>query len=329
MAEATSNPTPLSRQVHIYALHDLDGRLRYVGKTVFKLTKRLREHVCEAKRGRRCRRSFWIRQQMRLGHAIGIELLETIAPDADWQSREQHWIKTLRAQGYDLTNLTDGGEGLHGHRFSAEHRAKIGAKSSGRKKLPEELKKLSLANRGRKVSPEARAKISAAHKGRKLSHEHKAKIAAKSLGRHPRKESILKMSRSHKGSICPDHVRDMVSKRFRGKKKSSEHRKAISQAKMRPVFKLDLEGRITEKFESVIDAASSLGVYHYAIVAALQWPGRSCKGFKWMYCDQLPEPKLWGNLPAYEPRKRGRPSGSKTRFAEAGHPADFRQSSNV
>lgn len=146
MAESTS--TPDQRPVKIYALHDCNGRIRYVGKTVYKLARRIMQHRNEANRGHHCKRCNWIRKELAANRIIGIELLELVT-DGSWEQREQHWIATMRGRGYNLTNLTDGGEGLHGFTFSAEHRAKIGAKSRGRKKSAAELEKMSIAMRGR------------------------------------------------------------------------------------------------------------------------------------------------------------------------------------
>jgi hypothetical protein len=53
--------------------------------------------------------------------AATVLLLEIVPPAGDWAARERAWI-----QRHDnLLNLTEGGEGLAGHSFSADHRKRI------------------------------------------------------------------------------------------------------------------------------------------------------------------------------------------------------------
>jgi len=74
-----------------------------------------------------------------------------------------------------------------GKQHSAETKAKIGAKSVGRKHMV-----------GNCPSEETRAKISDSLKGRKLSDEHKVKIAAGNMGRRHSDETKAKMAAARK-----------------------------------------------------------------------------------------------------------------------------------
>jgi hypothetical protein len=65
-----------------------------------------------------------------------------------------------------LTNLTNGGEGLSGHIFTEEHKAKIAAAHKGRVVSEETRAKLSKARRGKRASTETRKKLSALRKGK-------------------------------------------------------------------------------------------------------------------------------------------------------------------
>jgi hypothetical protein len=105
----------IGRATLIYALSDECSRIRYVGKTVHSLGKRLGQHRRASRRGE-LPVNRWMRK-----HDVSIGLLETVGPDQDWASRERHWIE----QFSNLLNLTKGGEGLAGHTFSAAHKAKI------------------------------------------------------------------------------------------------------------------------------------------------------------------------------------------------------------
>ena len=73
---------------------------------------------------------------------------------------EIKWIRVLRENGYELTNLTDGGEGLSGLVFSPEHCAKIAAANKGDNSARGFMNK--------KHSPESCAKISASKQGKPM-----------------------------------------------------------------------------------------------------------------------------------------------------------------
>jgi hypothetical protein len=117
----------IGRITAIYALCEPDNAPRYVGKTVRYLHERHKQHIYDAQRRARLPVHRWIAKRIREQKPLVIRLLEYVRPSDDWTARERHWIETLRASGCDLLNLTKGGEGLPGHRFTAEHRAKIAA----------------------------------------------------------------------------------------------------------------------------------------------------------------------------------------------------------
>ena len=105
-------------------------------------------------------------------------------------------IKCFRALGYDMCNLTDGGEGASGHKQSEETIAKrvskIKGKPSGRK--------------GLKLTAGHCANLSAAKKGKPLSADHIAKLSAVRKGkpsplkgRSQSPETLAKLSAVRKG----------------------------------------------------------------------------------------------------------------------------------
>ena len=112
--------------------------------------------------------------------------------------------------GHSLSNLTNGGEGSEGFRFSAEQKKHFSelrkGKPSGRegKHCSEEHKrKIKLANTGRKQSDEARKHLSEAMRGRKAWNKglpctdqmlkHLRNLAQASRGKKKSVESIQKM----------------------------------------------------------------------------------------------------------------------------------------
>lgn len=107
-----------------------------------------------------------------------------------------------------LTNLTDGGDGLAGHKFSKEHCRRIGEaqrgvpKGKGYKLGPqseEHRRKLSEVRRGKKASATTKAKMSIAHSGRTHTEETLAKMrqsAAPRKGKPRSTSTIAKIKRA-------------------------------------------------------------------------------------------------------------------------------------
>jgi hypothetical protein len=109
---------------------------------------------------------------------------------------EQWWIRWGRLRGWSLTNLTDGGEGLGGHIFTEDHKAKVGA-----------------AHRGKTLSAEARAKISVSMQGRIVSIEECEKRRLRATGRKHSIETCRKISAIHKGKTVSPEARQKVSEK--------------------------------------------------------------------------------------------------------------------
>jgi hypothetical protein len=97
------------REVVIYGLVDPrdPDRVRYVGKTVMRLSYRLHVHVYYARKGKQSHRDYWIRQLLSDGvEPIAIVLERTT--DDRWEEEERRWIASFD----DLTNLAAGGNGV-------------------------------------------------------------------------------------------------------------------------------------------------------------------------------------------------------------------------
>lgn len=114
--------------VSIYALCEYPGDVpRYVGKTNGYICDRHKEHIYTAKKPSHLPVRRWLRKQIETGAVLTIKHLEFVPPGGPWAERESYWINRLRSEGFNLLNLTDGGEGLPGHVFSDAHRAAISA----------------------------------------------------------------------------------------------------------------------------------------------------------------------------------------------------------
>jgi hypothetical protein len=102
----------------------------------------------------------------------------------------------------DLSNKTNGGDGVSGLIMSDEAKQKMSAKAKGRpgvksmlgrKHSDETRKKMSFAHKGKKKSLEHSVKVGLAHKGRKLSDDHKAKMSKAKQG--------ISLSEAHRAKL--------------------------------------------------------------------------------------------------------------------------------
>lgn len=197
------------KPTHIYRLIDpRTSRARYIGKTIQKPSDRLAAHIRSAKRGTDSYRDRWIRVLLKNNLKPIIEIIETVTDN--WAEREKYWICHYRSMGYKLTNVTDGGEGLAGHKFSKKHRARIAAAQIGNKrglghKFPpefgEQIRERMLKNNPMKdhdFSEEHRRKLGEAHRGLKKSEETKEKIRKSTIKRNKDPEYIKKLSEATK-----------------------------------------------------------------------------------------------------------------------------------
>ena len=214
----------------IYGLVDpRTDAVRYIGKTKNGL-KRPRMHGLPSRLKKdKTYKANWIREILTLGLTYTIRVLEEV-PIADLCSAEQTWITFGLEAGWPLTNLTRGGEGLHGHVFTAEHRAKI-----------------SMANRGRKLTEAHRKAISVQARGRKLTPEQRLKFT--NLGRTASAETRALIGQAHRGKIL-----------------SAAARAKVSAANSRPI--LDLTTGVM--YSSATRAAQDLGLCYRSVIRVLR-----------------------------------------------------------
>jgi hypothetical protein len=178
----------------VYALCDPDTEeIRYIGKTMTSVARRLTGHRDCMRKGRQTHLYNWMRSLSR--DPVGRVLEED--PE-DLVEAEIRWIAWGRSQGLRLTNLTDGGEGVPGRICSDATRAKISAANKGRKFPPEFGQRHSEAIRGSVVPQERRDRISLSLKGRSISSEHRDRIGQSKKGHSVSDETRMKISQTLK-----------------------------------------------------------------------------------------------------------------------------------
>ena len=120
---------------------------------------------------------------------------------------ERIYIKQLREQGYQLTNMTDGGDGTSGYSHKADARAKIGNSHRGKitsdyaRKISSKTHKGNTYRKGATHTEEAKEKNRQAHLGIKQSKETIEKRVEK-LTKPRKSKSGITMVYWYKSSNC-------------------------------------------------------------------------------------------------------------------------------
>jgi len=168
-----------------------------------------------------------------------------------------------RNKGYNLTN---GGNGALGYKFSKEQRQKISENNKGIKNPMYGRRGINnpLYGRtgeksptfGRHHTEETKQKMSLLKKGKSLSDEHKSKLSEVGKGRKHTQEAKNKISKSHLGKNNPA---------------------------ARKVVQLDLDGNFIAFYETGKEAQDNTGIHFSNILGCCRRRQKTAGGFKWMY----------------------------------------------
>lgn len=143
----------MEKPVNIYTLRDpITNEIRYIGKTSQSLDKRLCSHCTDFNLNRNVSyKNSWIKRLKTQNKRPIIELLD-IVNEEDWQFWEKYWISQFKTWGFNLTNMTlggdgcNGGSGCRGYKHTLEAKKKIGIANS-RPKSKEWIKNAAEATR--------------------------------------------------------------------------------------------------------------------------------------------------------------------------------------
>ncbi len=213
-------------QFIIYGLTDpRTSEVRYVGLSSKGMSRpRCHSFPFNLAKDGKTHKANWIRGLMDAGLVYGILVLEEAASSDDLPAAERRWIAHGRAQGWPLTNLTDGGEGQLGLVHTAEAKAKISASLMGRP----------CPTKGKHPSAETRAKMSASHKGHPVSAETRAKRSATQKGKPMPAACVAAARANHpRGHYFSDEHRANVSNGLMGHPVSDETRAKLRAATLR------------------------------------------------------------------------------------------------
>lgn len=142
------------RSFLVYGLSDpRDGQLRYVGKTIRGLSRRLRTHLYPRFLREKSHKNHWLRALVALGLKPEIEVLEECGSWETMNEAERFHIAYWRYIGAALTNSTAGGEeGFgRGRTHTKDARRKIGEGNRGKKRGADHGVRTSRARGGRPI----------------------------------------------------------------------------------------------------------------------------------------------------------------------------------
>lgn len=170
--------------IKIYALiNPKTGEVRYIGKTIQTLERRLTNHISDGRKKRYKNYTVnWINSLINQNLLPEIILIDEINFEENWEWLEQYWISQFKTWGFNLTNLTEGGDGNKNQKFSKESQIKKANTIkegilSGRISYKERGIKISKKLTGIKRTDLTKDKIRFANLGKKASLESKLKKA--------------------------------------------------------------------------------------------------------------------------------------------------------
>jgi len=186
----------------IYALLDtseVESRIFYVGMTTKPSKERFKAHINEAKRGVGKVDTKKNRKVMKLLKTENLDMIILEENDGwtkeELAQKEKWWISNLRSTGVQLTNLTDGGDGVAGYKYTEEQkRASRAAIAKAYEERGESIRQqMSDSSRNRWDNTDERTAQSQKMKDSKAAKEHRKILHKNSMGR--------KLDEEHKKAI--------------------------------------------------------------------------------------------------------------------------------
>lgn len=173
------------KNTYIYLiLNPTTNEVRYIGKTVDP-KRRFYEHL-NRRVNNHC--SNWIYSLLQNNILPEFVIIDEVF-EQDWQFYEKYWISQFKSWGFNLTNMTNGGEGCLKREFSEETKIKISIGNKGKHKywLGKKFSRQHIINMSKKRKPfpkEQSTKLSTINKGRILSEDTKLKISQSLKGKN-------------------------------------------------------------------------------------------------------------------------------------------------
>jgi len=174
------------------------------------------------------RNPYWNNIVNKYGYTVKI-----VAENLSWKvacKLEIHLIKKYGRKDLGLgklVNMTNGGDGSIGAKWSKESRIKLSKLNLGRTLSKETKEKLRIANTGKIRSEQTKLNISKAHIGNINSPETRAKISKSNTGKICREETKIKISSSNFGKTRTEEFKE----NYRGNNNPNFGKKMSQEAK--------------------------------------------------------------------------------------------------
>jgi group I intron endonuclease len=276
----------------IYSLVDPETNIiRYIGKSD-NLNRRLSEHIKKSKHSI-THKNNWIVSLTKKGLSPIIEVID-IVPRHEWEFWEVFWIDQFKSWGFNLTNISNGGNGGD---LGPIVRKKISDKLKGRVNSEESKKKLSEYRLGKTYEElygieralEVKSKMSNDRSGSNNN------MYGKTHSDVTKMKIRLKNSENNKGENNPmygkKHTKDTieviknklsvknsgVGNPFYGKTHTDEFKNKLRKK----VKQLDLDGNLIKIWNSITEAANTLGLNQSSISSVCNKPNRTYNNYKW------------------------------------------------
>lgn len=242
------------------------NEVRYVGKSNDPKRRyyghmRIDKTACSYKKN-------WVQSLLKQGLKPVLEIIKEVPVD-EWKDWEKHYIKYYKDKGCNLTNLGQGGEGLH---FGNQTSFKKGQKSWN--KGTRKKKKCVICNNSFEVSPTGDKRYKCC--SMKCSSVYRSLYPNKGTfkkGFVPWKKNKKGYTTKHKGYVPSKETRELISKALSGKP---------NKARCKPVIQLDKNtGEIIKKFPSCVAAAEYTGIKYPSINNAVNGFSKSGGGYGW------------------------------------------------
>lgn len=276
---------------YIYTLVDpKDNLVKYVGKSD-KPNIRLKDHIRKIKYSNTLKNN-WLRSLLKEDLIPKMEIID-IVPISEWSFWESYWISQYRSWGFILKNGTNGGEG---GMISLESRKKISESKKGFKHSEESKQKMSDNSKGFKLSCLTKKILSQKLIGNKralgLTHseEFKQKMRDRmSQNNNPMygnsfyKQWVKKYGKEEADKKFND-FKNKLQKNNTGKKNpfyGKTHSDEFKQKMWKKVKQLDLDGNLIKIWDSITEAAKSLGMSQSGISNACI-KNKKYYNYKWL-----------------------------------------------
>lgn len=229
---------------YIYTLSDpITYEIRYIGVTN-NMQIRYRQHICTTSSSKRYCKS-WI---ISLKNKNLLPIMEELDSCEDYLSEqiEKYWISQFISWGFNLTNLTSGGEGIKGYKHTEETIKKIAKAGVGRKPKQSSIDALVSYNKS------GRSKI------------HRKKLSNNRIGKSP----------VNKGIPMSIEQKEKLSKIKKGKPTTWKYIKVVQYS---------LDNTFVKEWDSATIAAKELNLNRANLVACLKKRRIKCGNYIWKY----------------------------------------------